>query len=91
METEIYRLTRRCPRLGGPVSFEYCRTCEPECRPCWKVFDCWWQSFDVVSHMRQCLSAEQFDRLVESRPKPKVESLLALITQAKENSERSDR
>lgn len=41
----------------------------------------------MVSHMKHCLSAEQYDRLVESRPKPKIESLLALIAQAKENSE----
>lgn len=87
MDTDIDRLFRRCPRLGGPVSFKYCRSCEPDRRSCWKVFDCWWESFDVVSHMKHCLSAEQYDRLMESRPKPKIESLLALIAQAKENRE----
>ncbi len=78
-------MTRRCPRLGGPVSFEYCRSCEQDHHPCWKVFDCWWEHFDIVSHMKTCLSPEQFERLVESRPKPKINSLLALIAQAKEN------
>ena len=85
METDKDRLTRRCPRLGGPVSFEYCRSCEQDRRPCWKVFDCWWERFDIVSHMKTCLSPEQFERLVESRPKPKMDSLLALIAQAKKN------
>ncbi len=86
MKTDKDRLTRRCPRLGGPVSFEYCRTCESDHYPCWKVFDCWWESFDIVSHMRACLSPEAFEDLVQFRPKPKIDGLLALIARAKENS-----
>jgi hypothetical protein len=43
--------------------------------PCFKVFDCWWERFDVVA-----LSA--------SRPQPKVASLVELIRQARERASR---
>ena len=46
MDTE--RLVRRCPRLGGEVAFGYCKVCGGEKTPCFKVFDCWWERFDVV-------------------------------------------
>ncbi|HIJ57415.1 MAG TPA: hypothetical protein HPQ03_15015 [Deltaproteobacteria bacterium] len=79
-------LTRRCPRLGGPVSFRYCRLSSGENRPCFKIFDCWWESFDVVSHMKSNLPEEQFEELLNDRcrPKPKLSSLVELIQQAKD-------
>jgi hypothetical protein len=83
MDMDKDGLTRRCPRLGGEISFSYCRTCGQDRQPCWKVFDCWWETFDIVSHMKTCLDAEQFERLTKIRPEPKINSLLDLITQAK--------
>ena len=83
MEADKDRLTRRCPRLGGPISFSYCRKCGQDRQPCWKVFDCWWEIFDIVSYMETRLDADQFDRLRKNRPEPKINSLLDLIEQAK--------
>jgi hypothetical protein len=83
MEADKDRLTRRCPRLGGPISFSYCRICGQDRQPCWKVFDCWWEIFDIVSYMKTRLDADQFDRLRKNRPEPKINSLLDLIEQAK--------
>ena len=80
MDTE--RLVRRCPRLGGEVAFGYCKVCGGEKTPCFKVFDCWWERFDVVAHMRACLSPEAFDALSIRRPQPKMTSLVDLIRQA---------
>jgi len=80
MEPE--RLERRCPRLGGDVAFGYCKVCGEGRTPCFKVFDCWWERFDVVAHMQACLSADAFDALSASRPQPKVASLVDLIRQA---------
>ena len=46
----------RCPRLGQQISYSYC------CRenmglPCFKTLDCWHPYFDVVSHLKNELSA----------------------------------
>jgi hypothetical protein len=70
---------RRCPRLGGPIEFSYCRTCEAQNLSCFKIFDCWWEYFDVVTYMREHLPKEQFDKLSQKNIKPKVVSILEMI------------
>jgi hypothetical protein len=77
------QIERRCPRLGGPVSFGYCRTCSDDHSVCWKILDCWWESFDVVTYLRNSLPEKQFNQLVHSNPRPKIVSLVELIEQAK--------
>jgi hypothetical protein len=84
MKTES--LVRRCPRLGGEVAFGYCKICGERETPCFKVFDCWWERFDVVTHMKACLSPEAFEVLSTRRPPPKITSLVDLIRQAKERA-----
>ena len=86
----VETLERRCPRLGGDVAFGYCKSCEAGRTPCFKVFDCWWERFDVVAHMKGCLSSEAFDRIAKRRPTPdKVTSLVDLIRQAQERAGQS--
>ena len=82
MEKSVDQLERRCPRLGGPISFHYCRTCSDQGSVCWKILDCWWEYFDVVGYLQECLSPEAFKALATAKPKPKVLSLLELIEQA---------
>jgi len=84
MEPE--HLERRCPRLGGDVAFGYCMVCGEGGTACFKVFDCWWERFDVVAHMRARLSPGAFDALTNNRPQPKVTSLVDLIRQAQERA-----
>ncbi len=80
-------LERRCPRLGGPVSFFYCKTCEQDRQPCFKIIDCWWETFDVVRYLKDHLPEDQFNRLLSSRPRPKIASLVDLVEQAKKNAD----
>jgi len=75
-------LQRRCPRLGGPVEFSYCRTMGDNGLPCWKVFDCWWEMFDVVAYFKGRLDDETFEKIATARPKPKVTSILEIVEQA---------
>ena len=82
-ETED-KLEQRCPRLGGRVSFRYCKTSGDERSVCWKIFDCWWESFDVEDYLKNDLSEEKYNILVDSKPKPKVVTLVELIEKAKE-------
>ena len=79
MEHNCDRLMRRCPRLGGTVEFSYCRFCDENNHPCFKIFDCWWEIFDVVAYMKKCLSPEQFEKLTQKKAKPKVVSIVELI------------
>ena len=79
-------LRRRCPRLGGPVAFGYCMSCESQ-RPCLKVIDCWWETFDVVRYLQDHLPAEQVDHLMQAQPKPKIAALVELIDQARKRAE----
>lgn len=77
---------RRCPRLGGPVSFAYCRTESGHRQPCWKVVDCWWECFDVTAFLKANLTNEQFNRICTgSPPQPKITSLLEMIEKARRN------
>ncbi len=79
-------LEMRCPRLGGPVNFGYCRRADRGNRPCFKVMDCWWQRFDVAGHLAACLTREEFETLGRHRPPDKLTSLIDLIEQAKKNT-----
>ena len=92
MENNKDRLERRCPRLGGSITFGYCRTSEPDRQPCGKIFDCWWEFFDVVAYLKETLHEDAFRRIADYRPKPKVSSLVELIEQARKNlaSDESD-
>ena len=83
---DVKALERRCPRLGGPVCFSYCLSCENTNRTCGKVFDCWWERFDVVSYLQQHLPVDAYQRLCERRPKPKLTSLVEMIQQAQANA-----
>lgn len=80
------QLERRCPRLGGPVLFGYCRSSGNDGIPCWKIFDCWWECFDVVEHLKNLLPEDIFKRLVLAKPKPKMVSLVELIEEAKKRA-----
>ena len=85
MDNSKDSIERRCPRLGGPVTFQYCRECGDGELPCWKVIDCWWEYFDVVGFFQSILSEKQFKRVLMDRPESKVGSLVELIKRAKKN------
>jgi hypothetical protein len=83
MASKSNQLARYCPRLGGPVAFSYCLRCEQE-QPCFKVVDCWWETFDIVQDLRDHLPADQFDRVMNAQPRPKISSLVEMIAQARQ-------
>ena len=89
MDRSKDQLQRRCPRLGGPVFFEYCRTCEGNKQPCWKIIDCWWETFDIIDYIKTNFTKEMLRTLSESKPKPKVNHLVELIEQAKQRLEKN--
>lgn len=71
---------RRCGMLGHEVPFSYCRRPGGDA-PCRKILDCWWQTFDVVSFMREHHTEEEIQQIL-TPGKDKRVSLVELIQRA---------
>jgi len=67
--------------LGHEVAFIYCRAPGNEI-PCRKVYDCWWEFFDVASFMKKHYDEATINKIT-APPPPKTATLLDLIEQAK--------
>jgi hypothetical protein len=80
MLTQHDALSRRCPMLGNEVPFSYCRQPGQEI-PCRKIFDCWWETFDIKAFIASTYS-EDVQTAILQPPKPKVLSLIEIIEQA---------
>lgn len=72
----------RCPKLGGPVSFGYCRI-ENNQQPCQRAIGCWSLYFDAESYFKENLSPEEFTACFSQPTKHRVATLIDLIEQAK--------
>ena len=77
------QLVRRCPRLGGPVDFFYCKACEPHRHPCRKIIDCWWETFDVQRYLEDNLAPDILEQLNSMTPEPKINQLMNILARAK--------
>ncbi len=77
-------LQRRCPRLGHDIPFSYCLTCGENGGPCWKIADCWWETFDILGYLNKNYPPETVSALLEARPKPKITTIVELIQQAQQ-------
>jgi hypothetical protein len=75
---------RRCPMLGHEVHFGYCRAPGREL-PCGRIFDCWFEAFDVEAFVRAHYSEADVARILAPR-KPKVVSIVELIEQARRSA-----
>jgi len=85
----VDELTRRCPRLGSGITFEYCLISGEDDLPCWKILDCWWEIFDVESYLKANLPEAVFKRLMSSKPVNKLASILEIAEKAKKQAEKS--
>ena len=74
--------------LGHPIEFSYCRS-PGSPLPCRKVFDCWWETFDVESFIRAHYSPGQIEGILAPR-KDKITSIVELIEQARKAAENND-
>jgi N utilization substance protein B len=82
-ENDKALLERRCPRLGGPIPFSYCKTAGDDGLPCFKTMDCWWEYFDIQAYLENTLSEKEMERFLSTQAPPKVASILELIEKAK--------
>lgn len=79
----------RCPRLGHEIYFKYCRF-ESNGLPCFKTLDCWYNYFDVHTHLRENMSKEEFEKIFLNTTRPKIHALFDLIQKAKDEKESKD-
>lgn len=78
----------RCRMLGHEIEFRYCRQgsrVDGQDSPCRKIFDCWFERFDVEEFIREHYGQEMIDTILQP-PKPKMASILELIEQARKNA-----
>ncbi|MBW2457430.1 MAG: hypothetical protein JRI68_23185 [Deltaproteobacteria bacterium] len=75
--TDQDRRQRHCPMLGHGVSFSYCRMPGDAC-PCRKIFDCWFEAFDVEGFLRAHYSEAQIEQITA----PKVDRLATVLAAA---------
>jgi len=90
-DKDFDNLERRCPRLESKITFRYCLISGEDDNPCWKIFDCWWEQFDVASYLKAHLPAEVFEKLVETaavQPKNKLTSIVEIAEQAKQQKKK---
>ena len=92
MENTEEARERRCPRLGGDVTFRYCLSCGEKRSICFKILDCWWEYFDVAGLLR-APPGQAPRKGIGSSPrnhfKGKVFSLLEAVDMAKKRLTRS--
>ena len=75
----------RCPRLGGEVTFKYCRV-EGGDLPCSRIVACWNRCIPVAEYLREILSTDQLERFSGQRPKERIITLVELIEAAKKEN-----
>ncbi len=80
--------TIRCPRVGGEVNFRFCRF-ENNMLPCRWIVGGWEMRVDMNKFMTDHYSKEEMDRIF-TPPRPKIESLLNLVEDAKKVKEEDD-
>lgn len=81
MIQQFDHLEIRCPILGHPLHFSYCR-CTQGNVPCRKILDCWHQRIPIQQFVHQHFDRETVQRLVAA-PKPKLMSILEIAQRAK--------
>ena len=88
MGQSFEQLERRCPMLGGSISFQYCQTAGENELPCRKTVDCWWEYFNIGEYLAANLPEDRLAAFYKTTgsPKAKMSSLLDLIQQAKERT-----
>jgi hypothetical protein len=61
----------RCPMLGGPVTFEYCRKMH-EGLPCAKVLECWLQRLPLVEFLKANYSPDELQKVFTAKEKGRL-------------------
>ena len=75
--SDSFKLIRRCPTLGGEISFNYCETCGNNNFPCKKICDCWREVFDIERYLKDALTEEDFEVVMSYKKRSKISVIMA--------------
>ncbi|MBW2062169.1 MAG: hypothetical protein JRI95_11495 [Deltaproteobacteria bacterium] len=76
VKTAFDELETRCPQLGGPVPFDYCRKVA-EGLPCSRALICWELHFPVGQYLRRILTEEEWKKAFETPSLSRLERILS--------------
>jgi len=79
----------RCPRLGGEVPFQYCRTVSDDL-PCRKIIICWEFRIEIGKFLNEHYSIDEIQRALAPPSKTRIETLIELIEKAKKIKEEGE-
>ncbi|RJP19906.1 MAG: hypothetical protein C4527_26270 [Candidatus Omnitrophota bacterium] len=73
----------RCPQLGGPVHFEYCRRMNRNL-PCHQLYKCWSEEFDVDDYVKQNFTEEEIVNVFHTPPLGRVGTIFDVLRRVEE-------
>lgn len=82
MKERINNKLIRCSRLGDEIPFSYCLQ-EAGDFPCSRIVGCWTIYFDVENFLKENLEPKKWGKVIKSKPRNKVTSLIEVIEAAK--------
>ncbi|MEW6263670.1 MAG: hypothetical protein AB1641_11400 [Thermodesulfobacteriota bacterium] len=81
--TSFDLLSTYCLRLGGPVTFGYCRGMA-DGRPCGRSLICWERMFPVDQYMSRILTEDEWREVFEATSPGRLETILREARKAEE-------
>jgi hypothetical protein len=70
-------LILRCPRLGGEITFAYCKK-EQGTLPCQRTLRCWQDLIPVEQHLKEFLSKDEWESCFNAPPKDKITTIFEI-------------
>jgi hypothetical protein len=74
----------RCPMLGGPVTFGYCRKMN-EGLPCARVLECWLPKLPLVEFLKTHYSPEELQRVFSAKTKGRLARMIEAVEEARQD------
>ena len=68
----------RCPQLGGPVTFKYCRIMNAGL-PCPRIVACWGGTVDVLAYLTAAFPERSLEELLAGGSKSRLERVLETL------------
>ena len=78
----------RCPRLGGEVTFAYCKQ-ENNGMPCARTIRCWQMYFPVEEYLKERLSPAEWNQSFNQPPKDKITTIFEIVDRIKKEKQTS--
>lgn len=75
----------RCPQLGGPVTFDYCRRMNKKL-PCYNLFRCWGDKIDLQTWLTENFTQEEIQQAMEKPANMRIQSIFDVIQSVKDSS-----